>query len=83
MSLVAGLNRGPLGHSTGRAKSTGLTPDVTYMQSERGQMMLAGASDSSDRSKDKLDQKVIYSSVPIDNYLLILLICIILFFFYP
>lgn len=33
--------------------------NLNYMQSERGQGMLAAASDSSGRSKDKLDQKVI------------------------
>jgi|APAra0007618328_1042625.scaffolds.fasta_scaffold02896_1 hypothetical protein len=37
-------------------------PDVDYMQSDRGHMH-AAASDSSDRSKDKLDQKVIDSSL--------------------
>ena len=36
-----------------------LIPDINYMQSDRGQTMLAVASDSSG-SKDKLDQKVIY-----------------------
>jgi transcription factor TGA len=33
-------------------------PDVDYMQSDRGHMH-AAASDSSDRSKDKLDQKTL------------------------
>lgn len=54
-------------------------PDVNYMQSERGQMMLAAASDSSDRSKDKLDQKVINLFLWINKYLLILCIFIISF----
>lgn len=41
--------------------------------------MLAAASDSSDRSKDKLDQKVIISSLSIIKYLFIMRICIICF----
>ncbi|XP_009146631.1 transcription factor TGA6 isoform X6 [Brassica rapa] len=39
--------------------STDGDTDPRDLGSERGQMMLAGASDSSDRSKDKLDQKTL------------------------
>lgn len=71
--------------SLGRARSTGLIPDVNYMQSERGQGMLAVASDSSGRSKDKLDQKVItFISADQQVYVLYCAYCLICFvsFFY-